>query len=97
GDHRWRRRGGFDPDQLAIAWPGLATPPGAAGIFDQADRRPGGSADLRLSRPGDGGRTRMARRDAGRGDGLRRGCGDAAAVADALRRRSRALAALPAV
>ena len=66
GDHRRRRCGGLDPDQLAIALPGLATPPGAADIFDQADRGTRGFADLWLSRPGDGGRSGMAWRGAGR-------------------------------
>src|SRR5207248_2628293 len=48
GGYRRRRRGGVDPDQLAIAWPGLASPPGAAGVLDQADRRTRRRADLRF-------------------------------------------------
>src|SRR5205085_9526250 len=85
------------PDQLAIAWPGLARPPGAAGVLDQADRRTRRRADLRLSRARDGPRPRLAWRDAGHGGGLRDRRGDAAAVAGALRRRPRAVAALSAV
>ena len=77
---------GLDADQLATARPGVAAAPGAAGVFDQADRSAGRAAARRVSRPGDGGGMGMARRDAGdRGRMPRRG-GDIAAAARAVRR-----------
>ena len=60
----------LSPPRPARNCSGFATPPGAAGVFDQADGRAGGHANLRLSGPGDGGRSGMARRDTGDGGRL---------------------------
>jgi hypothetical protein len=74
------------PDQLAIARPGFATPSGAIGIFDKAGRSTGRLADLRLSKPGDGGCSEMAWRGVGHCSGMCAIRGSAAAIARPVRR-----------
>lgn len=51
GDNRRRWWRCIDPDQLAIAWSGLAAATGAAGILHQANCCAGRYPDLRFPRP----------------------------------------------
>jgi hypothetical protein len=74
------------PTSSQLLGQGFTTPPGAIGVLDQADRDTRGFADLRLSRPGNGGGSGMARRGVGYRNDMRPVRGSAAAVAGSVRR-----------